>query len=60
MGGTAELPVRPAPGELEWPEEEVVGAERVHRIFRGWLAGLGQTAYASEVDSPGESTRIST
>jgi uncharacterized membrane protein YvlD (DUF360 family) len=60
MGGTQSFPFVLHPAELEWPEEEVVGAERVHRIFRGWLAGLGQTAYASEVDSPGESTRVST
>jgi uncharacterized membrane protein YvlD (DUF360 family) len=60
MGGTQSFPFVLHPAELEWPEEEVVGAERVHRIFRGWLAGLGQTAYASEVVSPGESTRVST
>jgi uncharacterized membrane protein YvlD (DUF360 family) len=60
MGGTQSYPFVLHPEELDWPEEEVVGAERVHRIFRGWLAGLGQTAYASEVDSPGESTRAST
>jgi uncharacterized membrane protein YvlD (DUF360 family) len=60
MGGTQSFPFVLHPSELEWPAEDVVGAERVHRIFRGWLAGLGQTAYASEVDSPGESTRVST
>ena len=60
MGGTQSFPFVLHPSELEWPGEEVVGAERVHRIFRGWLAGLGQDAYASEVDSPGESTRVST
>ncbi|HXR61395.1 MAG TPA: alkaline phosphatase family protein, partial [Solirubrobacterales bacterium] len=60
MGGTQSFPFVLHPAELEWPVEEVVGAERVHRIFRGWLAGLGQSAYASEVDSPGESTRVST
>jgi uncharacterized membrane protein YvlD (DUF360 family) len=60
MGGTQSFPFVLHPAELEWPAEEVVGAERVHRIFRGWLAELGQTAYASEVDSPGESTRVST
>ena len=39
-GRAAELPVRAAPG-ASWPgpRSEVVGAERVHRIFRGWLAG---------------------
>ncbi|HEU5106366.1 MAG TPA: phage holin family protein [Solirubrobacterales bacterium] len=60
MGGTQSYPFVLHPSELEWPEPEVVGAERVHRIFRGWLAGLGQTSYASEVDSPGERTRVST
>jgi uncharacterized membrane protein YvlD (DUF360 family) len=60
MGGTQSFPFVLHPSELEWPTEDVVGAERVHRIFRGWLAGLGQTAYASETDSPGESTRVAT
>lgn len=60
MGGTQSFPFVLHPSELTWPDEEVVGAERVHRIFRGWLAGLGQDAYASEVDSPGGSTRVST
>ncbi|HYQ78493.1 MAG TPA: phage holin family protein [Solirubrobacterales bacterium] len=60
MGGTQSFPFVLHPGDLEWPAEEVVGAERVHRVFRGWLSGLGQTAYDSEVDSPGESTRVST
>ena len=60
MGGTQSFPFVLHPSELDWPAEEVVGAERVHRIFRGWLAGMGQDAYASEVDSPGESTRVST
>lgn len=62
MGGTQSFPFVLHPAELEWPAEEVVGAERVHRIFRGWLAALGQTAYAgeSETDSPGERTRVST
>jgi uncharacterized membrane protein YvlD (DUF360 family) len=60
MGGTQSFPFVLHPAELEWPTEEVVGAERVHRVFRGWLAGLGQTAYASEADSPGERTRVAT
>jgi uncharacterized membrane protein YvlD (DUF360 family) len=60
MGGTQSFPFVLHPQELEWPREEVVGAERVHRILRGWLAGLGQGAYASEVDSPGASTRVPT
>jgi len=60
MGGTQSFPFVLHPSDLEWPAAEVVGAERVHRVFRGWLAGLGQTAYASEVDPPGESTSVST
>ena len=61
MGGTQSHPLVLHPAELPWPEEEVVGAESVHRIFRSWLAALGQEAYAeSEVDSPGSSTRTST
>lgn len=60
MGGPQSFPFVLHPAELEWPAEEVVGAERVHHVFRGWLAGLGQDAYASEVDSPGESTRAVT
>lgn len=60
MGGPQSFPFVLHPSELRWPEDEVVGAERVHRIFRDWLAELGQDAYASGVDSPGESTRAST
>ena len=39
---------------------EVVGAEEVHRIFRGWLAALAPPPSDSEVDSPGLNTRAST
>jgi uncharacterized membrane protein YvlD (DUF360 family) len=61
MGGTQSHPLVLHPGDFPWPEEEVVGAERVHRIFRSWLAQLGQSAYGeSEVASPGASTRTST
>ncbi|MBS1878323.1 MAG: phage holin family protein [Actinobacteria bacterium] len=45
LGGTQSFPFVLHPGELEWPLEDVVGAESVHRIFRGWLAQLGQDAY---------------
>ena len=60
MGGTQSFPFVLHPSELSWPPDEVVGAERVHRIFRSWLAELGQDDYASGVESPGESTRAST
>ena len=48
LGGSQSYPFVLAPSELVWPDEEVVGAESVHRIFRGWLAGLGQEAYADD------------
>jgi uncharacterized membrane protein YvlD (DUF360 family) len=60
LGGTQSFPFVLHPSDLPWPAEEVVGAERVHRIFRGWLAELGHTSYGSEVASPGASTRTST
>jgi uncharacterized membrane protein YvlD (DUF360 family) len=60
LGGTQGFPFVLHPSDLPWPADEVVGAERVHRIFRGWLAELGHTSYASEVASPGASTRTST
>jgi uncharacterized membrane protein YvlD (DUF360 family) len=60
MGGTQSFPFVLHPSELAWPEEDVVGAERVHRIFRGWLARLGHAGYESEVASPGASPRAST
>jgi hypothetical protein len=61
MGGGQSFPFVLFPAELPWPEQAVVGSEHVHRIFRGWLAGLGHTAYeATDVDSPGISTRTST
>ncbi len=60
MGGTQSFPFVLHPSELAWPEGDVVGAESVHRIFRGWLARLGHSDYESEVPSPGASTRAST
>jgi hypothetical protein len=45
LGGTQCFPFALHPGELEWPDVEVVGAESVHHILRGWLAQLGHAAY---------------
>jgi hypothetical protein len=59
MGGTQSHPFVLYPADLTWPDAPVVGAERVHRIFRGWLAELGHRGYSSS-DSPGASTRTST
>jgi len=60
MGGTQCFPFVLAPADLEWPPGEVVGSERVHEVFRSWLAGLGQSAYAeprgvAPVDAPSSS-----
>ena len=60
IGGPQSFPFVLHPGELAWPDDEVVGAEQVHRIFRGWLTELGHQGYASESDSPGASTSAST
>jgi len=60
LGGTQCFPFVLHPAELEWPADEVVGAEGVHRIFRGWLTQLGHADYESETASPGASTRAST
>ena len=63
MGGGQGFPFVLFPSELPWPDDPVVGAEGVHRIFRGWLAGLGHDSYeagSSESAAPGSSTRTST
>ena len=60
LGGPQSFPFVLHPDELAWPDDEVVGAERVHRIFRAWLAELGQNGYASESAAPGASTLAST
>jgi uncharacterized membrane protein YvlD (DUF360 family) len=59
MGGTQSHPFVLYPADLPWPDEPVVGAEAVHRVFRGWLAELGHEAYRTSA-SPGDSTRTST
>jgi hypothetical protein len=45
MGGPQSFPFVLAPAGLPLPDEPMVGAEAVHRVFRGWLAGLGHSAY---------------
>ncbi len=46
LGGTQCFPLVLHPADLRWPDEEVVGAEAIHHILRGWLVALGHTAYA--------------
>jgi uncharacterized membrane protein YvlD (DUF360 family) len=55
LGGTQAHPFVLHPPDLPWPDEPVIGARNVHKIFRTWLAALGQDAY-KEIDPPGEST----
>jgi hypothetical protein len=37
LGGTQSFPFVFHPAGLEWPADEVIGAEAVHRVLRGWL-----------------------
>jgi uncharacterized membrane protein YvlD (DUF360 family) len=37
LGGTQSFPLVLHPAELEWPGGEVVGAEAINRILRGWI-----------------------
>jgi uncharacterized membrane protein YvlD (DUF360 family) len=46
MGGTQSYPFVLAPAEFSLPDDEVVGAEHMHRHLRRWLAELGHSAYA--------------
>lgn len=69
LGGGQTRPFVLHPDSLPWPEQEVVGAERVHSIFKAWLGLLGHEAYlefadaaplqSSLSDSPGASTLTS-
>jgi uncharacterized membrane protein YvlD (DUF360 family) len=45
MGGSQSYPFLLHPAELELPQEEIVGAEAVHRHLRRWLVQLGHGEY---------------
>jgi hypothetical protein len=45
MGGPQSFPFVLAPAHLAMPRDEVVGAEAMHRVLRGWLAEMGHEAY---------------
>jgi uncharacterized membrane protein YvlD (DUF360 family) len=45
LGGSQALPFVLHPSRLAWPEQQVVGAGTVHRIFCGWLHELGHDGY---------------
>jgi uncharacterized membrane protein YvlD (DUF360 family) len=46
MGGTQSFPFVLHPPDLELPDQELVGAEAVHRHLRRWLVELGHGEYA--------------
>jgi uncharacterized membrane protein YvlD (DUF360 family) len=47
MGGTQSFPFVLHPAELALPDDELVGAEQVHRELRRWLVELGHGEYAA-------------
>ena len=55
LGGAQGFPFVLFPADLlVWPAEPAVGAERVHRAARSWLAELGHEAYCDAGASPRE------
>jgi uncharacterized membrane protein YvlD (DUF360 family) len=45
LGGSQSFPFVLAPASFAVPDEPIVGAEAMHRVMRGWLAGLGHEGY---------------
>ena len=50
LGGSQSHPFLLHPVSLALPEQELVGAEAVHRELRGWLAQLGHSEYGEPRD----------
>ena len=48
MGGSQSFPFVLFPTALHYPDQEVVGAEHLHRVLRGWLVELGHEAYRDD------------
>jgi uncharacterized membrane protein YvlD (DUF360 family) len=48
MGGSQSFPFVLFPVELSYPDQDVVGAEHMHRVLRRWLVELGHDAYRDE------------
>lgn len=51
MGGAQSFPFVVFPNDFAMPEEDLVGAEAVHRQFRRWLVDLGHDGYADGAGS---------
>ena len=49
LGGPQAHPFVLAPSRLQMPDDEIVGAEHMHRLMRGWLAELGHESYRDPV-----------
>src|SRR5215213_1021474 len=56
LGGGQAHPFVLHPDDLPWPDDEVVGAEAVHRLLCGWLAQVGQDGYAEAGAERGSSS----
>ena len=48
MGGSQSFPFVLFPSALPYPDQEVVGAEHLHRVLRRWLVELGHDAYRDD------------
>ncbi len=55
LGGSQAYPFVLAPSHWALPDEEVVGAEEMHRWMRRWMGDIGQPAFAA--DAGGERLR---
>ncbi len=52
LGGTQSHPFLLHPVSLAVPEQELVGAEAVHRELRRWLVQLGHSEYGLPREAP--------
>ena len=48
MGGDQAHPFLCMPADFELPDEPLVGPERLHALFRGWLTQLGHEGYVGD------------
>ena len=58
MGGPQSHPFVLHPEDFEWPDRQVVGAEQIHWILKGWKDGLSSDQDSVKLE-PGSITRTS-